>query len=113
MATGADRSWGYNRLALSATVPQGAAAPLDAAAPYALIGLAEPPGRTDPAEAGEAHLAGTRGCALELCSTAWVRERQTPRVNGCRATLPGTETSQAVVEERPSGDGMSPLSQRL
>lgn len=67
------------------------------------------PGRTDPAEAGEAHLAGTRGCVLELCSAIGVRERQTPRVNGSRATLPGTETSQALAEERPSGDGMLPL----
>ena len=49
------------------------------------------------------------GYALELCSTTGVRERQTPRVNGSRATLPGTETSQALEEGRPSGDGMPPL----
>jgi hypothetical protein len=62
---------------------------------------------------GQVPLAGTPGCALELPSATGIGERQTPRVNSYRATVPAIETSQGQAEERQPGDGMSSLWQRL
>ncbi len=58
MAAGADRSWGYGRPALSATVPQGDAFPARGWGTRCVYWAAEPPRRTDPAEAGGSAFGG-------------------------------------------------------